>query len=297
MKTKFTFLAVCAVFIASCSKSSDPIVDAIDEKEDSKFEDIEVTEIKPDRNDVAAGQYVWISSSITGGNPDDINFAWDVSYKGTSIAGIKSQEGDRVNWRTRNSGEHIITLKATSDGKTASKSVKFMVKEADFGVGVWGNDESVIVEAETKAGYSPPTGLTGYPNPFEGMEGVEKTQFVKDDEYLFTYFFIDGKLAGGSWAKTWKNVDKENNWYRYFLQKEHEISERVREESTHELIWKASNESKDHYMTSDLMKGEAMAKGFMHVKSTWITESSIIEFLARPSAPNTLSFLFTIREK
>lgn len=106
-----------------------------------------ITSLNTDKEKIAVGQYLEITSSVTDKNTDAAKLIY--SWSGTD--GFKSSESV-AKWTPAKSGNQSITLTVTDGDKSSSKTKSFVVANPDFRLALWGNSAAELQLYETKAG-------------------------------------------------------------------------------------------------------------------------------------------------
>lgn len=134
MKKLLLVPALAALFLTSCNN-------------DPELEAPQISSIDVSKEQVAVGQLITLSSTVTDADTDTA----DLTYDWKSTDGLSSKK--RIaEWVPSETGEQTITLTVNDGDATATQETTVDVVEPDFRLGLWGDTQEDIVQSEEYAG-------------------------------------------------------------------------------------------------------------------------------------------------
>lgn len=193
MKRYLLIALLGAGFIGGCSKSDD------NTKTDDggKKEEYKIDKVSFDRTNVGVNQVVVCSINKPSWAGDVVTYKWEFTNSKGETGYITTDKNSSV-LSPYFTGNYKVKVYLSSKGIEANNTNELNVIDCDFGVGIFGNDKKVIIDAKEFAGMSPETGLgSGFYWPFEAGKPSEYISFKTGNSYE-KYIFSNGKFTAGT---------------------------------------------------------------------------------------------------
>lgn len=178
-----------ALTYSSCSKSNDNPTE--------KPEENSISKISFDRQNVGLFQLVTCKVEKPNWAGEVVSYKWQFTNSKGEIFDRTTTKNE-VEFSPQYTGTYKVKVTVASKAIEKTTSSEMTVIDCDFGMGIYGNDKKIIIDAKQFDGKTPETGLSsGFYWPFTANAPDESISFKSGNSYE-KYLFSNGKLVGGT---------------------------------------------------------------------------------------------------
>lgn len=243
---------------------------------------------------VATGQEVAVRVLLA---EKDINpeFAFDLYYAGELIDELGFEKDNGINLRTNlGPGEYRIVAKVKVGEREGKKEHLVDVLPVDFGIGAWGNSDSVIIATKELKGDHPESGLRGIFWDFQTEKPTKMITYSPRANETENYLFVNNKLVAGYYHLTadfvtnTPNGTQRNHAYGVYLSRFAELFNKTTGVEGVEIRDWRDRKSwyEEHEYGLDGI-GYALMNRDLTLSTEWITEKHHAKAYVRPMANNS----------